>query len=283
MDKTLEDYSHSGSRAKTKNAVRFIKNKIVNPALRPFGAKVIPLNYGLRNWPSFFEHIKSKNFYPKTVVDVGVASGTDYLYEAFSESRLILIEPVIEFKNSLDQITKEYNTEYVLAAAGSNCGEITIHVTADLGGTSIFKCREYEYMDMKPRVVPMTTLDHIDQEKILEPPLLIKIDTQGAELEVLKGATSVLEKTDVLILETMLIEQYIGQPVFFDYITFMKQKGFVVYDIIGCSYTYLEQDLGFVDLVFVKEKGIFRQEQRWLGEHQTHLIEKDYRGIVRIE
>jgi FkbM family methyltransferase len=283
MSRTLENYSHSGSRAKSKNVVRFIKNKIVNPALRPLGAKVIPVSHGIRDWPSFFEHIKSKSFYPKTVIDVGVASGTDYLYEAFSESRLILIEPVIEFKNSLEQITKEYNAEYVLAAAGPNCGEVTIHVSPDLGGTSIFKCREYEYVDMKPRIVPMTTLDCIDEEKIMEPPLLIKIDTQGAELEVLKGATNVLEKTDVLILETMLIEQLIGQPVFFDYITFMKQRGFVVYDIIGCAYTYLEQDLGFVDLVFVKENGRFRQEQRWLGEHQTHLIEKGYRGIMRRE
>lgn len=264
-----------------KDLLRFVQNKIINPALHPFGIKIVGVNFGLRGWDQFFDHIKSKNFYPKTVIDVGAAARTDYLYEAFPKSRLILVEPLDEFKESLEQITKEYNAEYVLAAVGAAVGEITIHVTPDLGGTSIFKAREYDYLDIKPRVVPMTTLDCIDQEKNIESPILIKIDTQGAELEVLKGATNVLEKSDVIICETMLIEQYIGQPVFFDYVTFMKRHGFVVYDIIGYAYTFLERDLGCVDLVFVKESGPFRREQRWLGEQQIHLAPKDFKGIRR--
>ena len=50
-----------------------------------------------------------------------------------------------------------------------------------------------------------------------------------------------------------------GAPEFFEVIKFMKDKGFVVYDILNGFYRPLDKALGQVDIVFVKEDGKFRK------------------------
>lgn len=60
-------------------------------------------------YPPFFEHIKSLGFNPKTVIDVGVATGTPPLYEAFPDAYFVLFEPTAEFEPNLHQITQKYN------------------------------------------------------------------------------------------------------------------------------------------------------------------------------
>lgn len=53
--------------------------------------------------------------------------------------------------------------------------------------------------------------------------ILIKIHCQGAEIPILKGSTSILEKTNFIILEMPFFEQYNeGVPNFLEHITFMN-------------------------------------------------------------
>ena len=67
--------------------------------------------------------------------------------------------------------------------------------------------------------------------------ILIKIDCQGAEISILKGSTSILEKTDFIILELPLFGQYNeGVPNFLEHIEFMNSIGFITYDIIDTHY-----------------------------------------------
>jgi len=86
--------------------------------------------------------------------------------------------------------------------------------------------------------------------------ILIKIDCQGAEIPILKGSDSILEKTDFIILEIPLFGQYNeGVPNFLEHISFMDKFGFNAYDIIDNHYIN-----GFnmqIDMLFINKNHKF--------------------------
>lgn len=57
-------------------------------------------------------------------------------------------------------------------------------------------------------------------------------------------------------------------PQFFDIVAFLKQKGFAVYDIVGHNYRPIDHALAEVDIVFVKEKGMFRASHLFASPEQ---------------
>ncbi len=97
------------------------------------------------------------------------------------------------------------------------------------------------------------------EERKTEPPYLIKIDVQEAELDVLLGADEILWDTEYLLLEVFFFEFFKGIPLFYDVVTFMKSKDLVAYDILGLQYRALDNALSQVDIAFVKETGLFRR------------------------
>lgn len=69
-------------------------------------------------------------------------------------------------------------------------------------------------------------------ENAKESPDLIKLDTQGTELDILKGLT--LRQFDSVLaveVEVEFLEFYIGQPLFFDVNKFMEENGFELIDL----------------------------------------------------
>ena len=57
--------------------------------------------------------------------------------------------------------------------------------------------------------------------------ILLKIDTQGYEDNVIRGAGSVLDHVEVIIVETSFGELYEGQPLFADDYELLHERGFV--------------------------------------------------------
>lgn len=198
-------------------------------------------------------------FHPCTVIDVGAASQTAELYEEYPKADILLIEPLCEFEPSLRQICEKYRAQYLLAAAGERPGTATLNVHPDRFGSSLLKEEEGPSVDGEPRQVPVITIDDACAERNLKGPYLIKVDVQGAELQVLAGARQTLSNTEAIVLEVSLFGLMIGGPQFYDVISQMKSYGFVVYDIYGFSYRPFDGALAQVDMVFVREQGRFRQ------------------------
>jgi len=123
----------------------------------------------------------------------------------------------------------------------------------------------------------MVTLDKITLGCDSKAPYLIKIDTQGAELEVLSGADKILEKTECIVLEVSLFHFMIGDPQIFDVIDFMKNKGFVVYDVISCLYRPLDNALAQLNISFVREDGMFRKDHRYCTRKQREEQNKRFK------
>jgi len=126
--------------------------------------------------------------------------------------------------------------------------------------------------DGQETTVPMISLDDIVKEKSLCGPYLIKIDTQGSELDVLDGFRESLPKTEVVVLEVSLFEFMKGAPQFYDVVHYMKQRRFVAYDIILGWNRPLDDALGQVDIVFVKENGFFRESHSYSTIEQLKNI-----------
>lgn len=234
------------------------------------------------------EQAKKLDFNPQVVIDVGAARGTFELYETFPDAKHLLIEPLGENKPFLEKIVLSLkDARYVIAAATKKSGLITLNVHPDYDGSSIYREDEDSNVNGVPRSVRAVMLDDLCREHGLQGPCLIKIDVQGAELDVLEGATETMKSAEYIILEATLFKFFNGGPQLFDVMNFMKQRGFVVYDILDYGYRPLDGAMSQVDLVFVKENGIFRKYHFYATKEQrasqnASLVNELYnRGMKR--
>ena len=197
---------------------------------------------------------------PRTVIDVGAAQGTPVLYDVFPQARYILIEALEEYIPHLKQLVDRLDTaEYIIAAATATPGNVVINVHPDLEGSSLYQEEEDSDVNGVERTIPAMTLDNICSERDTKGPYLIKIDTQGSELEVLKGAQTILKDTEFVILEVSFFEFFKGGPQVYDCLIFMRDIGFVPYDIFDLQYRLLDGAMSQVDIAFVREQSQLRK------------------------
>ena len=213
-------------------------------------------------------HIRSTGYLPDLIIDVGTAGGTPPLQNVFSDSIFFWIEPLKEFENALKGLRQKFNGRYIITGVGNTEGNFVINVHNDLHGSTMFNETDGNASDGEPREIPVTTLNKLCAEYNWKQfnKILLKVDVQGFEVEVLKGAHDVLANVDVIILEVSLFRFLKKSPDFFDVITYMKGLGYVVYDIVAGINRPLDSALGQKDLVFVKENGFFRKSHRWTKE-----------------
>lgn len=76
----------------------------------------------------------------------------------------------------------------------------------------------------------LQTLEAITAKRSVKPDF-IKIDTQGYELEILKGGENTLANAMFVLLEVSFLDIYLNCPLAADVISYMNARGFVIYDI----------------------------------------------------
>ena len=93
----------------------------------------------------------------------------------------------------------------------------------------------------------------------LKTPLLVKLDVQGAELDVLTGGSCTLALAEVVQLEVALMNFNEGAPDMNTVIKFMAERGFLFFDICG----FIKPDpkyLSQIDVLFVRKDSKLRQD-----------------------
>jgi FkbM family methyltransferase len=75
-----------------------------------------------------------------------------------------------------------------------------------------------------------TTLNHLAQEQNLKADI-IKIDTQGLELPILKTSDAILKDTFCIEAETAFVEDYFNETTYAQVDTFLRSQGYLVFDI----------------------------------------------------
>jgi FkbM family methyltransferase len=121
-------------------------------------------------------------------------------------------------------------------------------------GDSMYKERTHHFKNCEP--IKRESIDlntFIERNNILKDSknILIKIDCQGAEIPILKGASEIIARTDFIILELPFFGNYnTGVPTFIEHIKYMDSIGFIPYDIIESHYMndfYMQIDMMFIN------------------------------------
>ena len=84
----------------------------------------------------------------------------------------------------------------------------------------------------------------------------LKLDVQGYEINVLQGASNLLERTEFVLMEVSLIQINKGCPIFSDVIKFMTEQNFRLLDF--CSQNRRKDGaLWQTDLLFISNTSVF--------------------------
>lgn len=151
-----------------------------------------------------------------TIIDIGANHG-DFAAAAsdiFPAAKIFLAEPLPQMQRHLEQRIREQNLPWQLwpFALGHQPGRFTLHVDDHNDAVGSLAGFSETYLQANPGIRPTTTVEcevrtldaaaadlrHID---------LLKIDVEGFELEVLKGASAVLARTTAVIVEVSLIRK----------------------------------------------------------------------------
>jgi FkbM family methyltransferase len=174
---------------------------------------------------------------PRTVVDVGASTG-DYarqLAVLYGPTTSVLIEPIPELAERLRGMTLAGETHVFCCAAGGEEAVHDLHVFAHSPASSLLEAatglgESYGVSLDAASVhrVPVRPLDDLLAEAGVTEVDLLKIDVQGYELEVLRGATKTLAATRWLFIEVSMIEHYKGQPLFDSLMKWLGERGFLL-------------------------------------------------------
>jgi len=173
------------------------------------------------------------------IIDIGANVGqyaTDIIAAGY-EGKIVSIEPIPSIHQILKKNAEKYpNWEvYECTALGDQEGEISFNISKNYASSSALILKE-EYQEVSPETklidkiyVNKTTLNNIYQNLHLSQQSVgLKIDTQGYEMEILKGAEKMLDKCKWIQVELSLEELYEGQPLYMDVINYLGRFGFIL-------------------------------------------------------
>jgi FkbM family methyltransferase len=198
--------------------------------------------------------LKSLGFAPAAVYDVGAYRGgwTKVAAQVFPDAQFLLFEANADHATELAAAKHRY----FIAALGADDGAArAFHVprAGDVTGASLYveNTTHYAASNLQVREIAIARLDTLAAREKLPAPDLVKIDVQGAELEVLAGASATLAGASVLVVEVSLVDYNKRAPLMAEVITAVDRIGFKCADVAELHRTPTNFVLQ-LDLVFVR-------------------------------
>ena len=190
-----------------------------------------------------FDVIKYHDFYDavvrprniRTMIDVGANIGL-FAKEFRARFPRIFIHSFEPLPSCFEQLEKTLpNDPHFKAwhtALGETAGEVVMHQSSFHPSSSLLPMADL-HRKLYPKsathtevIVPMARLDDVLANENLEEPIMMKLDVQGFEAHVLKGAPLTLARTSVILCETSFLPLYEGQPLFADIHNLLREHGF---------------------------------------------------------
>jgi FkbM family methyltransferase len=219
------------------------------------------------------------------VVDIGCRWG--FAEKFIADKGLFRVygfDPDIEECRRLSRRYEQDTVSIVPVALAGTAGNRTLFITQEPACSSLLPpdpnlTENYPALHCAQHVssieVETTTLDNWAAENTVHVVDYIKVDTQGTELEILKGGINVLRNVRCLEVEVEFNPIYLGQPVFSDVDRFLRDQGFVLWKLTNQVHYSRdgspEESLG-EDTIFYDEKHqvrhpIFGGQLYWANAH----------------
>jgi FkbM family methyltransferase len=202
-----------------------------------------------------YSRLKSKGFVPAYIIDVGAYQGdwTRLARRVFTDVPVLMVEAQTTKRPYLEAVCNELaNVRYEQALLGRSSGEKVRFFEMETG-SSMFP----ENSNVERNVTQLTTATLDEIAGPVPAPALLKIDVQGAELEVLEGAQQTLGGCEVVQLEVALLPYNDGAPTFLEVLSYMAERELVPFDVSGMSRPN-GVDLAQVDLLFTRASSSLR-------------------------
>ena len=205
----------------------------------------------------FFARIREWGFQPRTILDVGANQG-NWAKDVWANFGAGSPEPprllMVEGSSGRIPDLNAAGFPFVISVVGPESRYVEFFDNPNAHtGNSVLKERTNHFSAIVPTRVPMRTLDDLIAAAPGGPsqaPALLKLDVQGFELEVLKGAAATIATVEVAVLETSVIEYNAGSPLVAEVMSAMHALGFVVLDMLEVHHH--NGALNQLDFAFVK-------------------------------
>lgn len=178
---------------------------------------------------------------PRTVLDVGANRGEFVRATRFAcpEATVIAFEPIPSLADRLLREFQGQPVEVHAVALDESEGMREFHLAGaeDLSSllppAAALRHRTATGHETKAIQVLARRLDDVCQLGPEHEPVLLKLDVQGGELRVLRGAERLLPRVACLKLECEFERLYEGQPPVADLLSFLSERGFVRFLQVG--------------------------------------------------
>ena len=237
--------------------------------LRQCAVELIPSMRHL-DMPKRLNHLRSLGVTPKVIYDVGAAQGhwARLAASTWPSAHIVGFEPNLSNQLLLEAARSTLPKFQYFSCLLGACHK-TIQYDERGNQTSLY--------DLTPSssaksTAEMLVLDEMVAEKRIPPPDFIKLDVQGYELEVLKGATTLIDKCEAILIEVNFYRVHPKMPTVEEVIEFMRQRGLSWFDVMGILRRPSDDVLGYMDLLFVPSGHRLRQfsGHDWWGYQRQH-------------
>lgn len=198
----------------------------------------------------------------KSVVDCGANTGqfVANLRKAGWSGEVFSFEPLgEEYSKLAEKASSAPGWRTFQCALGASAGEAEINVAGNSYSSSLLPFSK-SFTELRPdaspvrsEVIQVRRLDDVVREEALEfkEPILLKLDVQGFELNVLRGAEQFLKRVRLIQTEMALVPSYEGAPDFWEIRRYLSDHGFALIHLIDGHNNHITGELREVDGIFV--------------------------------
>lgn len=210
------------------------------------------------------ERLRELGVSPSMVFDVGAFRGDFALMSLaiWPGTRVACFEPLSKGVTQIEQLRQSHPSIDLYRTLLGADEKPDVALRAGQTETSLLSTLDSHKLPIEH--VPQTMLDLVVQRHYAgRAPDFLKLDVQGYELEVLKGAEEALRPGGirVILAEVNLLEIYQDVPLMDTLLGWLSQRGFVAYDICSLIRRPLDKALWQADMVFVRRDDPLRQDR----------------------